>query len=218
MGDSSTKDVVVSAARIERLIGALAAASLEKLEQALQLQVQGDDAFSALESTFVVFVSDLKEAKAKLEKALSETEASRNELASKLVTIEEQRMTIRELSTPILDVWDGILTLPVMGALDSERAAEMTERLLERIVETRARAVIIDVTGVDVVDTATADHLIRLVRASKMLGADCKLTGIGPGIASMLVSMGADLGGVQTLRTLRDALKACLDAHPEASS
>jgi len=216
MGDSPTKEVVVSASRIERLIGALAAASLEKLEQALQLQVQGEDAFSALESTFVVFVSDLNEAKAKLEKALVDMEASRNELAAKLVTIEEQRVTIRELSNPILDVWDGIVMLPVVGALDTERAAEMNERLLERIVETRARAVIIDITGVEVVDTATADHLVRLARASKMLGAECVLTGIGPNIASMLVSIGADLGGVRTLRTLRDGLRACLETAPEA--
>lgn len=214
MSDSLTKDVVVNASRIERLIGALAAASIEKLEEALQFQGGGDDAFSALESTFVVFVNDLTEAKAKLEKALSEMEASRNDLAAKLVTIEEQRMTIRELSTPILDLWEGILTLPLVGAIDPERASEMTERLLERIVETSARAVILDITGVELVDTATADHLVRLARAARMLGAQCVLTGIGPHVANMLVSIGADLGGVQTLRTLRDGLKACLAGAP----
>jgi len=203
--------IVVASSRITRLITALAAASIERIEEALRFQVEGDDEFSTLEGSFVVFLNDLHEARTKSENALRSMEASRDELATKLVTIEQQRLTIRELSTPILDLWEGILTLPVVGVIDTQRAVEMTERLLSRIVDTGARAVILDITGVDVVDTSTADHLVRLTRAAGMLGAHCVVTGIGPNVARTLVSMGVDLGGVQTLRTLRDGLKTCLE-------
>ncbi|MBK8714384.1 MAG: STAS domain-containing protein [Deltaproteobacteria bacterium] len=120
-------------------------------------------------------------------------------------------MTISALSTPIIDVWEGVVTLPLVGVIDTQRAVEMTERLLARIVESGARAVIIDLTGVEVVDTATADHLVRLTRAAGLLGARCFVTGIGPNIARTLVGMGVDLGGVRTMRTLKEALRACID-------
>jgi rsbT co-antagonist protein RsbR len=202
--DAKDGAVPVSKERIQRLGKALAAASVERLEEALKFQTDGEDEFGQLESAFVLFMTDL-------EKALKEMETARYELAEKLNTIEQQRLTIRELSTPILDLWEGILTLPVVGAIDTQRAVEMTERLLARIVETGARAVILDITGVEVVDTSTADHLVRLTRAAAMLGTHCVVTGIGPNVARTLVSMGVDLGGVQTLRTLRDGLRASLE-------
>ncbi|MBX3229278.1 MAG: STAS domain-containing protein [Labilithrix sp.] len=129
------------------------------------------------------------------------------ELEEKLATIEIQRAAIRELSTPIIEVWAGVLCLPVVGVLDSTRSAEMTEALLSAIVEKKADCAIIDITGIQVMDTGTADHFLRMARAVRLLGAECLLTGINPAIAQTIIHMGVDLSGVLTHRTMRTALQ-----------
>jgi rsbT co-antagonist protein RsbR len=131
----------------------------------------------------------------------------RKELEEKLATIELQRAAIRELSTPIMEVWEGVLCLPVVGVLDSSRSAEMTETLLRAIMDKKARCAIIDITGIQVMDTATADHFIRMAKAVRLLGAECVLTGINPNIAQTIVYMGVELSGVATHRSLRSALQ-----------
>jgi len=128
------------------------------------------------------------------------------DLEEKLNTIELQRAAIRELSTPIMEVWEGILCLPVVGIMDSSRSADMTDALLKAVVSTRARCTIIDITGIEVMDTSTADHFIRMAKAVRLLGAECVLTGINPQIAQTIVHMGVDMEGVTTHRSLRDAL------------
>ena len=133
-------------------------------------------------------------------------ERFQNELTERLATIEQQRAAIRELSTPVIEVWDRVLCLPVVGVMDTSRGAEMTESLLRGVVEKRARCTIIDVTGIEVMDTATADHFLRMAKAVRLLGAECVITGISPGIAQTIVHMGVDLGEVRTHRSLRDAL------------
>jgi rsbT co-antagonist protein RsbR len=206
------KSASVTLERIDRLHTALACASVDRFDEPqAQVEIQGEDEFGTLEGAMQVFLSELAETKASLQRSLAEAHASRTELQNKLETIEQQRMTIRELSTPILDLWDGVLTLPVVGIIDTQRAVEMTERLLSRIVETGARAVILDITGVEVVDTSTADHLVKLTRAAGLLGTRCIVTGIGPHVARTLVGMGVELDGVRTLRTLRDGLRACIE-------
>jgi rsbT co-antagonist protein RsbR len=129
------------------------------------------------------------------------------ELEEKLATIEVQRAAIRELSTPIIEVWEGVLCLPVVGVLDSTRSAEMTEALLSAIVEKKAECAIIDITGIQVMDTGTADHFLRMARAVRLLGANCMLTGINPAIAQTIIHMGVDLSGIITHRTMRNALQ-----------
>lgn len=129
------------------------------------------------------------------------------ELEEKLATIEVQRAAIRELSTPIIEVWEGVLCLPVVGVLDSTRSSEMTEALLSAIVEKKADCAIIDITGIQVMDTGTADHFLRMARAVRLLGANCMLTGINPAIAQTIIHMGVDLSGVVTHRTMRNALQ-----------
>jgi rsbT co-antagonist protein RsbR len=105
-------------------------------------------------------------------------------------------------------VWEGILCLPIVGVMDSGRSADMTDALLRAVVATRARCTIIDITGIEVMDTGTADHFMRMARAVALLGAECTLTGINPHIAQTIVLMGVDLSGIRTHRTLRDALKS----------
>jgi len=128
------------------------------------------------------------------------------ELEEKLSVIEAQRAAITELSTPIIEVWEGIVCLPVVGVIDSVRSAEMTEALLGAIVAKKARCAIIDITAIHVMDTATADYFLRMARAVRLLGAQCLLTGINPSIAQTIVHMGVELGDIATYRDLRSAL------------
>jgi rsbT co-antagonist protein RsbR len=132
------------------------------------------------------------------------------ELRDKLELIERQSATIRALATPIIRVWDEILCLPVIGTVDSQRTADMMTGLLESIVAEQARYAIVDLTGVAVVDTTTADHLIKLFKAAKVLGVAGVLCGIQPAVAQTVVALGMDLGDVVTMRTLEEALKWCI--------
>lgn len=129
------------------------------------------------------------------------------ELEEKLQTIERQRSSIRELSTPIIEIWDRILCLPIVGVMDTTRSSEMTDALLKAVVERAARCAIIDITGIDIMDTGTADHFVRMAKSVRLLGADCVLTGINPHIARTLVQMDVQLTGITTYRSLRTALQ-----------
>jgi rsbT co-antagonist protein RsbR len=120
------------------------------------------------------------------------------------------KSALQELSSPILEVWDDVLALPMIGVIDSERSAALMERLLRVVEEKQCRFVIIDITGVEIVDTATADRLLQLVRAVGILGARCVLTGAKAAVAQTLVSIGADLGPLLTLRSLKQGLWECL--------
>src|SRR5215471_853582 len=130
----------------------------------------------------------------------------RMELESKLATVEKQRAAIRELSTPVIELWDGVLCLPIVGVMDTARSTEMTSTLLDAIVVKKARYTIIDITGIEVMDTRTVDHFIRMAKSVRLLGAECSLTGISPNIAQTVVHMGIDLSDIVTHRSLRDAL------------
>jgi rsbT co-antagonist protein RsbR len=129
------------------------------------------------------------------------------ELEEKLELIERQRAAMRELSTPIIEVWEGILCLPVVGVVDTVRSGEMTDSLLQAVTRWSATCAIIDITGIEVMDTRTADHFLRMSRAVGLLGARCMLSGINANIAQTMVHMGVDLQGIEFHRSLRDALE-----------
>ena len=129
------------------------------------------------------------------------------ELEEKLALIEKQRVAMRELSTPIIEVWAGVLCLPVVGVVDTVRSTEMTDSLLQAVVAKSVDCTIIDITGIDVMDTRTADHFLRMSRAVHLLGAKCMLSGVNPNIAQTMVHMGVDMVGIEFHRSLRDALK-----------
>jgi rsbT co-antagonist protein RsbR len=142
-----------------------------------------------------------------LEREKQNNAAYQRDLEEKLQTIERQRSSIRELSTPIIEIWDRILCLPIVGVMDTTRSAEMTDGLLKAVVDRAARCAIIDITGIDIMDTGTADHFVRMAKSVKLLGADCVLTGINPHIARTLVQMDVQLTGITTYRSLRTALQ-----------
>ncbi len=117
--------------------------------------------------------------------------------------IEQQRETIRMLATPVAQVWEGILTVPIQGALDAERAMAMTENLLEAIVAHQAEQVILDITGVPVVDTQVANYLLTAAHACHLLGSEVALVGISSSIAQTIVHLGVDLSGIITHTNLQ---------------
>src|SRR5215469_3799320 len=119
--------------------------------------------------------------------------------------IVRQQTEMLELSTPVVKLWDGVLALPLIGTLDSERTQIVMESLLQEIVETGAAIAIIDITGVPTVDTLVAQHLLKTVAAGRLMGADCIISGIRPQIAATIVHLGVDLSAVTTKASLADA-------------
>lgn len=139
------------------------------------------------------------------------------DIESQIDTIQRQQNTqaameslVRELQTPILQLWEDVLALPVIGMVDSRRSQDMMETLLNEIVVHRCKYVIIDITGVEIVDTRTADHFVKVMKSAELLGTRCVMTGIRPAVAQTLVELGVDLSSIRTLRNLEEGLRDCL--------
>jgi rsbT co-antagonist protein RsbR len=124
--------------------------------------------------------------------------------------ISRQQQELMELSTPVVQLWDNVLALPLIGTLDSERTQVVMENLLQRIVDTGAMIAIIDITGVPTVDTLVAQHLMKTIAAARLMGADCIISGIRPQIAQTIVHLGVNLQDVVTKATLADAFLVAL--------
>jgi len=131
-------------------------------------------------------------------------------LKSREEIIQRQQREMMELSTPVVQLWDNILALPLIGTLDSERTQVVMESLLQKIVETGASISIIDITGVPTVDTLVAQHLLKTVAAARLMGADCIISGIRPQIAQTIVHLGVNLSEVTTKASLADAFAVAL--------
>lgn len=183
-----------------------------------RFQSRGDEC-----DEFVISPSDIS-LEEKLNQLLASDQATRADLAVALKKLEDENLErkraereaqerlalIETLSAPILQVWDGVLALPVLGTLAGDRAASLMERLLAEIARTRSGYAILDVTGVDIIDTHTADYLLRIARAVELLGAQCIITGIRPAVAQTMVNLQTGFTGIVTLATLRDGIKFCM--------
>ena len=134
--------------------------------------------------------------------------------------IRRQRDEILELSTPVIQVWDRVLALPIIGTLDSSRAARLTEGLLTSIAEQQAEIVILDISGVPTIDTQVAHHLLKTVQAARLMGATSILSDVRPETAQAMVHLGIEIGNLRSRNTLRDALQLALQLlatnRPEA--
>ncbi|MBC7807586.1 MAG: STAS domain-containing protein [Akkermansiaceae bacterium] len=124
--------------------------------------------------------------------------------------IVRQQQEVMELSTPVVKLWDGVLALPLIGTLDSARTQVVMESLLSKIVETGCEIAILDITGVLTVDTLVAQHLLKAVAATRLMGAECIISGIRPQIAQTIVHLGVDLSGVITKATMAEAFRLAL--------
>ena len=124
--------------------------------------------------------------------------------------VQRQRDEILELSTPVIQVWDKVLVLPLIGTLDSLRAARLTDGLLERIALDQAEVVILDISGVPAIDTDVAQHLLKTVEAARLMGTASVLSGVRPETAQAIVHLGIELGTLRSRNSLRDALQLAL--------
>jgi rsbT co-antagonist protein RsbR len=227
MNDIGQGDTCVVArervANLLEVLSMMAVGDLEPPKLKEMLASGNEDELGQVEQVLCTLATDLAEVLRANEQYVAEIEKTAADLEEKLRTIERQQLAIADLSTPVIEIWDDILTLPIVGIVDTKRSVDMTERLLHAIVDRQARCVIIDITGVDIVDTATADHFVKMIRASDMLGAYCVVSGISPDVAQTLTRIGVELDGVRTLRSLKDALRHCflhirtLDRAAEAS-
>jgi rsbT co-antagonist protein RsbR len=125
--------------------------------------------------------------------------------------LKEQSRTIAEISTPAIRLWDRVVILPVVGVVDSLRAQQMMDTMLTKVAETSSKVIILDIQGVAAVDTAVANHLIKIAKATRLMGCRCILSGISPAVAQSLVELGINLGDVTTNSTLKDALSDAFD-------
>jgi rsbT co-antagonist protein RsbR len=141
------------------------------------------------------------------DRAIEESQRIQGELERRQ---EQAQEALTAMATPIIEIWDDVVTLPIVGVIDSTRATEMKEALLQAVQRLGARIAIVDMTGVEIVDTSTADHIVRLMQGVTLLGAQGIITGIRPQVAQIMVSLGVELGGVMTLRSLREGLRHSL--------
>lgn len=192
--------------RIESLVDVMAKAAVKEYHHRVAVPADApDDPFLQVEVGLNVMLEDLQAAEVARKRHLEEIQRKNQEIADRAA------LALRELSTPIISVWDGVLTLPVIGMVDTVRGAEMMEQLLARVAQDQAEYVVIDITGVSVVDTRTADSFIRMSEAVRLVGAQCFLTGISPAIAQTIAQLGIDTSRIRTLRRLSDALKVIFE-------
>ncbi|WP_437968661.1 GAF domain-containing protein [Sorangium sp. So ce260] len=167
--------------------------------------------FAQLEEKVEARTAELRAAHAELRELYAAREREHEErMLEQRALIEQQREVIHALSAPILQVWDGVLAVPLIGALDGERASELMQSLLNAVSRGDVRFALLDTTGVETIDEAVADHLIRIMRAVEFLGVRPIVTGIRPAVARTMTSLDVDLRSLGTHATLREALKFCM--------
>ena len=186
--------------RIERVIYFLAQAAAGQWDERIPLEDESNARLLELEYGVNMLLDELAETRASSESRQKEIEQQAAQLA------EHQQKMLRLLSTPVISVWPGVLALPIIGEVGPERAATMTESVLNRVVSDRATHFILDMTGMMAVGPDTARSLLRMAQAVRLLGARCLLTGIGPQLASALVGLTFELSDVTALPTLADAI------------
>lgn len=133
-------------------------------------------------------------------------------------TLTAQSRALMEMSTPVTEIWEGLLFLPIVGIIDSRRSRDVMNATLNKIAESQARVFILDISGVGVVDTAVANHLIKITRATKLMGCETTISGVSPAIAQTIVDLGIDVGEVQTTATMRDALADAVQSVGQKAS
>lgn len=205
--------LTIAPERVQRLIDAVSLIGVGEHAAALDLvpePTEINDAFDLLEACVRVLVGEVAGSQAANARATQALEESRQQLADKIELIQRQSIALKDLSTPIIEVWEYTLALPIVGTIDGERAATIAEQLLHEVAARRARHVLLDLTGVETVDPETFGHLVRLIRAVGLLGTRCALTGLSPSVAATVVQMEVDLGAIRTHATLKDGLREVL--------
>lgn len=196
--------ITIEAGRIEEVLRVVVAAMHGDYDTRVDLSNATEDLFLEVEVGVNYLLEELIERRAA---NLQQRDAL---TAHALKLAEQQETLVAALSTPIIEVWPGVLALPIVGRVDDARAAMITTRLLERVAGNRASHVILDLTGVAAIDVETMPAIVRMIRAITLLGTECMLTGIGPEVARQVVVRGIDATRIRVAGQLSDALAAVL--------
>jgi two-component system, NtrC family, sensor kinase len=187
---------------------------IESGDLSVRVETDRSDELGRLAGSFNAMADAIREREESQSLAIKERQIAEEQVqklnAELHRNLDRLRVAVEALSTPVLEVWQDVLALPLIGSIDEERSASITEKLLAEVVRTQCRFVILDVTGLDSVDTTTAHRLLKVVAAVELLGARCVITGIRPAVAQSLVGLGADFGALTSLQTLRHGLRFCL--------
>jgi len=206
----------VQSASFESVYEVLEAISLSRAKQGFSPRETGTFVFSLKDALLTVLQQELKndpvqllEESLKVSKLIDSFGIVTFEtfIKGREEVILRQTDEIAEISTPVIRVWDGIVAMPIIGTLDSSRTQVVMENLLQEIVETSSSIAILDISGVPAVDSLVAQHLIKTVSATRLMGAECIISGIRPEIAQTVVHLGIDLSGIVTKATLASALR-----------
>ncbi|WP_437563628.1 STAS domain-containing protein [Sorangium sp. So ce542] len=189
---------------------------------ALEDQRQIDRKALASATTYALYVGatytmlknslDLAAASAQLREQNEELERVQLELRRQLDRVRAQHEAMLEMSTPIIQVWDSVLTLPVIGTVDGARAARMMEEVLAAVVQHGARFMIVDLTGAQATDASTIEHLLRIFAATRLLGSQCIVSGVPAAMVGRILEVGGSLEGIPVFSTLRSALEHVMGA------
>jgi len=189
--------------RLERILFCISAAACGELDHAIE--ATHDDELAPIEHGVNLLIGDIRE-------LLEQERAQSQQLAQKhQEVIRLQQDALLEMSAPVSQVWDDVLVMPLVGAIDTSRAQQITESLLDAITRKQAAVVIIDIAGVPEADTQVANHLLRTAAAAGMLGAEVIITGVSPANAQTLVRLGVDLSAIRTLGSLQQGLRLAFD-------
>jgi len=189
--------------RLKSLLNVVQSVSSGDFSMSVKIS-EKEDEFTALAIGLARMINDMIEA----------NRVSEDRMAKLQTVVEEKERllkTVRELSSPVIQVWENVLVMPLVGAIDSARAARITEDLLTGIIKYQAEIVIIDITGVPVVDTSVANHLIQTIKAAALLGAKCVVVGISSEVAQSLINLGVDLSGVVTRSNLQAGVRYAME-------
>jgi rsbT co-antagonist protein RsbR len=213
LNDASIEDV--HAREFEKVLDILSGISISRAKQGFSPRETGVYIFGLKEAILTTLQKDIKDPTQLYSESLKISKLLDNFAISSFETfikgreevILRQTDEISEISTPVIHVWDGVLAMPIIGTLDSARTQIVMENLLQEIVETGSSIAILDISGVPAVDSLVAQHLIKTVSATRLMGAECIISGIRPEIAQTVVHLGIDLSTIITKATLASALK-----------
>jgi rsbT co-antagonist protein RsbR len=199
----------------EKIYDFLAGISIARAKQGFTPRETGAYIFSLKETMLEALSNEIKDAVTLYEESMEMDKLLDNMVMATFETfikgreevILRQTDEMAEISTPVIRVWDGVLALPIIGTLDSSRTQVVMENLLQEIVETGSSIAILDISGVPSVDSMVAQHLIKTVSATRLMGAECIISGIRPEIAQTVVHLGIDLSNIVTKSTMASALK-----------
>jgi anti-anti-sigma regulatory factor/HAMP domain-containing protein len=174
------------------------------------VEIAREDEIGTLALAFNSMITNLREMLQREQEQRQHLQQAQDELAERFQTIQSQQQAIQELSTPVIPVMDQIIVMPLVGNVDTMRARDITRSLLAGISEHRAKVVILDVTGVSIMDTGIVNHLNKTIQAARLKGAHTIVTGVSDAVAESIVDLGIDWGDVETLGDLQTGLIAAL--------